>query len=225
VQDGVDGKAKAIFKDGTHLSADLIVGCDGPRSIVRQALVGATDAAVTKMDVHLLNFPASYDKETAMLIRSKHPIFFNSLHEEGWLYWLRVQDVVDPNDPTSWSFQNIFSWTGRPYPGDLPTQAERTAWLKAKAEKYVDPWRSVLRALRDDVTFGIDTVSLWRPIDWSSSSLAGRVTLAGDAAHCMPPFRGEYLMYYDTRGRRPGSCALGAAALLPRCRSNKWDDA
>lgn len=99
------------------------------------------------------------------------------------MFWLSAQDVADVDKPETWLFQLMFSWVGPPRQEELATKEARTAFLKSKASLYVDPWRTVLQAIPDDVSFGLDRIAEWKPFDWSSEPLASRVTLAGDAAH------------------------------------------
>ncbi|TKA80706.1 hypothetical protein B0A55_03701 [Friedmanniomyces simplex] len=186
-------RVTAYFEDGGSITADLVVGCDGAKSVVREMLVGKDAARVSYMDINMFNFPANFDAETARLIRSQHPIFFNCIHPKGWMYMMRVQNVKDPSDAASWLFQSLFTWQGPPGSEELDTQEKRTSWLKSKSAEYAEPWRTILSSIPADATFGIDRVTLWRPVDWSSSPLAGKVTCAGDAAHSMPPFRGQGL--------------------------------
>ncbi|KAK3655385.1 hypothetical protein LTR22_010270 [Elasticomyces elasticus] len=188
-----DTRVTAHFADGESIAADLVVGCDGAKSAVRQMLVGEEAAKVSYMDINMINFPARFDAETAKLIRAKHPIFFNSVHRDGFFFWVRIQDVPDPSDAASWAFQILFTWRDSPNRDELDTQEKWTAWLKSKAAIYAEPWRTILDNLPADSEFSIDRVTLWRPVDWSGSPLSGKVTLAGDAAHNMPPFRGQGL--------------------------------
>ncbi|KAK0882262.1 hypothetical protein LTR87_004010 [Friedmanniomyces endolithicus] len=188
-----DSRVTAHFEGGESVTADLIVGCDGAKSAVRGTLVDAEAARVSTMDINMFNFPAKFSAETSRLIRAQQPIFFNSLHPNGYLFMLRVQDVLDPADATTWKFQILFTWQGPPFVEELDTQKKRTAWLRGKSAEYAEPWRTVLSQIPGDATFGIDRTTLWKPVDWSSAPLAGQVTCAGDAAHAMPPFRGQGL--------------------------------
>lgn len=121
------------------------------------------------------------------------------------MFWLSIQDVVDPDKPASWLFQVMFSWVGQPKQKESDTQEARTAFLKSKASIYAEPWRTVLQAIPDDVTFGLDRIAQWKPFDWSSEPLASRVTLAGDAAHvsdlfnCNPLARGYMILIPQSR--------------------------
>ncbi|EME41451.1 hypothetical protein DOTSEDRAFT_36849 [Dothistroma septosporum NZE10] len=108
-------------------------------------------------------------------------------------FWAAVEDFVDSDKPESWLFQLMFSWYGPPKQDDLDTQEARTASLKSKASIYVEPWCTALRTISDEVSFGLDRIAEWKPFDRSSEPLASRVTLAGDAAHAMAPYRSQGL--------------------------------
>ncbi|KAK3115617.1 hypothetical protein LTR53_004875 [Teratosphaeriaceae sp. CCFEE 6253] len=171
----------AYFEDDKHLDASLIVGCDGSRFVVREMLVGTEAAHVTAMDINMLNFPARFDADTARLIRAQHPVFFNSTS--------RIPRTRRAGR------SRTFSWRGAPGAAELDTQEKRTAWLKSRAVEYAEPWQTVLQRMPADVKFGIDPVTIWSPPagGWSASALAGTVTLAGDAAHSIPAYRGQGL--------------------------------
>jgi len=123
-----------------------------------------------------------------------HPVFKNSYHPAGFMWWQSAQDIKDPNKPETWLFQNCFSWIGAPRPEDFPDPASRLAFWRSKAELFAEPWRTVGAELPKDLKFETDRTTVWRPnMDWSKNELGGIVTLAGDAAHCMPPHRGQGL--------------------------------
>lgn len=194
VQRDSSNKVVATFEDGTSAEGTVLIGCDGAKSAVRPCLVGEKAAELVDLNIHMFNLSCSFPKEIALLQRkSGHPIFKNSYHPAGFAWWQSIQDVKDPNDPESWLFQNVLSWIGDPRPEDFPDQESRLKFWRTKAEDFAEPWKSVGANLPTDVTWKTDRITYWKPVDWSSAPLAGVVTLAGDAAHAMPPFRGQGL--------------------------------
>lgn len=176
---------QATFSDGTVAQGSLIVGCDSAHSIVRECLVGKAAAQLEDLDLHMLNVSCSFPKETALLQRKDHPIFKNSfakINGDSFAWWQSIQDVKDPDKAETWLFQNVLSWIGRPRPADLPDRDSRLDFWRQKAKSFADPWNSVGRDLPAELPVVVDRVTLWTPTDWSEQKLAGRVTLAGDAA-------------------------------------------
>ena len=166
------------------------MGCDGARSIAREALLGKETAKLEDLDINMFNISCAYPAETAKLLRTKHPVMKNCYHPtQNTMFWQSIQDVENPDRPETWLFQNILSWVGAPRPEDLPDQASRTAFFKAKAEEYAEPWRSGILEMPKDLTFKIDRTTIFTPsMDWSQV-FEGKVTLAGDAAHAMVRLR------------------------------------
>ncbi|KAK4989248.1 hypothetical protein LTR50_003354 [Elasticomyces elasticus] len=142
----------------------------------------------------MFNFSCYYPEDVARLLRTRHPVFKNCYHPDGTMYWLSTQGVQDPDKPETWMYQSIVSWRGAPYPQDLPDQAARTAFMKKKAAAFAEPWRSAGLRIPEDLAFPADRCSQWKvPASWADVPLTGLVTLAGDAAHTMPPHRGQGL--------------------------------
>ena len=185
----------ATFADGSSASGSFLAGCDSANSVVREFLVGKEKAKVEDLDINMFNVSCAYPAETSKLLRTKHPNFKNSYHPElGMMYWLSIMDVKEPDRPETWLHQSCMSWIGAPRVEDLPDQASRTAFFHERAAQFAEPWRSAGTKFPENLSFGIDRTTVWDPsVGWSDSDLYGRVTLAGDSAHAMPPHRGQGL--------------------------------
>lgn len=67
--------AIASFSDGSQETGNLVVGCDGSRSIVRNFLVGEDLGKPTDIDLGMINHAVGgYTAEQAVLLRKYHPI-------------------------------------------------------------------------------------------------------------------------------------------------------
>jgi len=63
--------------------------------------------------------------------------------------------------------------------------ATRLAQLKEKASIQAEPFRSAVQWMPEDTEITYNSMAYWEPVPWDNHS--GRVTLAGDAVHPMPP--------------------------------------
>lgn len=59
--------------------------------------------------------------------------------------------------------------------------------VRSKVVSCADPWRSSFLEMADDTKVFNDRLYYWIPKPWDNQG--GRITLAGDAAHPMPPCR------------------------------------
>jgi 2-polyprenyl-6-methoxyphenol hydroxylase-like FAD-dependent oxidoreductase len=208
LQYGNSGKGiTASFADGTSMVGDMVVGADGPHSAVRTELLGKEVAAAKSSNLVSFMSTVNYkDAEKARHVRSGNPIFcmaynpagimnfisgkltllsINSTSDSTLLTILSVQNVLDPEDPTTWSFSISSSWVGQLDP--TLDNAGRLAALKQKiGDNCGEPFKSAIEWIPDDDTTTImGRISYWVTEPWDNHG--GRVTLAGDAAHPMTP--------------------------------------
>ena len=157
------------------VEAAVVVGCDGARSVVRDAIGvglegGRFEQAWLVVDV-LLTAPTDLPD--------------------------RLRQIADPRRPTTYvPFAGPRRrWEFRLMPGDDAEAICRPEAVRALLAPHVDP--GALAVERAAVyTFHDVVAERWR---------VGRVALAGDAAHQMPPFLGQGL----------GAGLRDAAALAP----------
>jgi hypothetical protein len=91
--------------------------------------------------------------------------------------------------PEDWIFQHLFTTYGATI---AETPEERLRVFKKQASAYAEPWKSAVQWLPDDIVISRDRIKYWAaPTPWSTWN--GKVTLAGDAAHPMVPFRAQGL--------------------------------
>jgi 2-polyprenyl-6-methoxyphenol hydroxylase-like FAD-dependent oxidoreductase len=180
----------AHFTNGTTATGTLVVGTEGAQSAVRHTLFPPSKAQTQRLPISAVNLHVHYnDAAKAQFVRQHHPIMTMGIHPDGIWQWISIQDVPDPNDAATWSFQLQSTW--RPKEGESDDNVASLAALKKRAETYGEPFRSANLWIPEGTTVSENKLSYWVPEPWDTRN--GRVLLAGDAAHPMTFHRGQGL--------------------------------
>lgn len=100
--------------------------------------------------------------------------------------------VPDPSDKSTWTAFWHKIWKGAV--ATLPVNRrgrEALDYLKDTTKGLADPFQSLIDNTPTETPCFIDELRTWTTKPFDSSPLAGRVTLAGDAAHPMLIYRGQ----------------------------------
>ncbi|KAJ5293815.1 hypothetical protein N7508_008636 [Penicillium antarcticum] len=182
----------ATFSDGTLVSGSMIVGADGPRSRVRETAMGDAElAATTSFPIFHTNMTVCYnDAEKAKYVREKYPTSYLALSDRSFHAFQSISSMPDgPDHPESWIFHMAMAWMGES--DNTMCYSERLALIKARADGLGEPARSAFMWMPEDTEVHKADISYWISQPWENRE--GRLTLVGDAAHPMPPYRGQGL--------------------------------
>lgn len=200
-----DNGVDFAFTDGTHATADILVGADGIHSTVRKYIApgvvpkySGMVAITCALQRNTLEYPSnicSKDYPMPVAIHGKHGAFV-----------MAPQNVdgseVLAGTQRAWPEQDRAGWDA--------LLADREGLLALFRQGYED-WPRIVQSALDNVP--LDTLAIWpyyvvpKLDQWASPGK--RVIILGDAAHAIPPTAGQ--------GASQGfEDAFTLAALLPR---------
>jgi 2-polyprenyl-6-methoxyphenol hydroxylase-like FAD-dependent oxidoreductase len=188
--DQAAGRVTLAFADGSHASADAVIGADGVHSVVRNIIVGPDEPVHRGRIAYRAVFPASLmngkeigPSRTKWWGTDRHIVIYYTNIERSEIYF-----VTSVPEPAEWLTRE--SWSAK---GDVKE-------LRAAYDGFHDDVRSVLGACPDCHKWAIlEREPLRR---WSD----GRVVLLGDACHPMTPYMAQ-----------GAATSIEDAAVLARC--------
>ena len=184
-----DDRVELTLSDGTQVSGDIVIGCDGIHSSVRRALFGPEQPDFTGHVAWRGVVPA--DRLKGVDLR---PVATSWMapHSHAVTYFLRCGQLVNFVGVTEQSGWRSESWT--------------ESGSKADLRRAFAGWHPIVRAVVD----AIDEPFRWalfarQPLpQWS----LGRATLLGDACHPMLPFLAQGAVMAIEDGAVLASCLL-----------------
>ncbi|KAK3324860.1 hypothetical protein B0H66DRAFT_105494 [Apodospora peruviana] len=190
----------AHFADGTSATGNLLVGADGSSSAVRRVVCGPDRAKNLQLPVRMMGFRTDYPLEKVARIRELDPnLIMGGDPELNTYFWFSFLNMPRPESGVKVADCHMMvSWpTEDPYPGGgkaptiPPTNEERQALVK----ELSSGWAECLKEMVMDIPKSAEMREIglyeWYPRKGDWDSRGGRVTLVGDAAHSIAPFRGE----------------------------------
>ncbi|KAI1648214.1 putative monooxygenase [Daldinia loculata] len=217
-----DDSVTVYFEDGTSATGDILIGADGPYSPTRKYLLGGKDV-IKKPRQGVINgeiILSGRDMEEQLQIGCSCYLVDASLTDEAPSFLFVGLSEAFPDGKSGKYFFNLFwrddeatkkdFWTYSASSEKLyETALEKTKHLPAKFRSIVE--KTGPEGMKNPplhiYTLTMDPELLPK----------GRITLLGDAAHCMPSFRGE-------GGFHALLDALKLGKILAQLRANNTDE-
>ncbi|KAI1634616.1 hypothetical protein F4809DRAFT_651714 [Biscogniauxia mediterranea] len=178
------GKVLLSFKDGTSTEADVVIGCDGIHSRVRQLILGEANPASYPSYTHKYCFralvPMDRAREALGEARTVQRFMYNGPDAHCIIYPVAMGKLLNVllviSDPNPWRA------------GDRHTaRGDR----QEAAAAYAD-WHPHVRAIVDLLPEQLDKWAIFDMFEHPAPYYnAGSVAVAGDAAHASGPHLGS----------------------------------
>ena len=198
-----DDQVIAHFEDGSRAIGDLLVGCDGSGSIVRELLLpkyGNSLGSIPKVvDSNRAIFGGQIDRtsEWDHLLPLNKSGLVRFLGPHSHYMGVCFSERADRSPTVFWAFSEEIKDRGAPwYQFDQGLECRKHVLDHCKQLMEDAPWHANLKKLVCDTPVeAIMTPWLTRTTQFPNSDQfpmvpTGRVTLLGDAAHAMPTEKG-----------------------------------
>jgi 2-polyprenyl-6-methoxyphenol hydroxylase-like FAD-dependent oxidoreductase len=171
----VDGGVRASFSDGSDATADILIGCDGIRSAVREIIdpnaPAPTYAGLINLGGFVRGVPVEADPGTYHMIFGKRAFFGYALAPDGEVWWFA--NVPQPDEPARGSLARIGT----------------DEWKRRLTDMFADdfgPAKRLIEATTHELSAS-PIHTLPRLPRWH----ADRMIVIGDAAHAPSPSSGQ----------------------------------
>lgn len=173
---------RAFFDDGTHADGSVLVGADGAWSAVRR-IVAPDNHAVRRLPCNAVG--TSFYISAANIAKLREQVdtlyFFGTDPKTNtYTFWSMLEQ---PQDPAGmFKMQLYFSWIPKAGDDSLEGLSAREVLLK-KGSTMFKTLRDVMACIPDDEVVSFVNLVETPVVGWDN--WGGKVTLAGDSAHCM----------------------------------------
>jgi 2-polyprenyl-6-methoxyphenol hydroxylase-like FAD-dependent oxidoreductase len=199
----------ASFSDGTHDTADLLLGCDGIHSAVRTLHVDRSCVPEYSGIANMYSLLSASQLPPAVsrlsglntTLTSDGLFALSPTSPRGDIYWFFSRDVALPN-------------TGEAHDGWEARSRQETETWKATLLDVFGPEKSEWKNTLCNVVEQTESVKFYPiyKVPPSATWSKGRCLLVGDAAHAMPPHASQGV-----------SMALEDVFLLSKMLEKSWD--
>lgn len=193
----VDGRVVATFADGTTADGDLLIGCDGIRSRVRQVIDPAARPAryipVLNIGGYVPDLAVDAPVGEFQMVFGRRCFWAYVAAPDGGVVWFANPPRPVEPDPAELAAMTDDDWRG---------------WLlELTADDAAGPFSEIIRAAPGPLS-GWTTYDVPRVPTWHRDGMI----VIGDAAHATSPASGQ-----------GAAMALEDAVLLPRCLRDEPD--
>jgi hypothetical protein len=128
----------AHFADSTSATGSLVLGSDGPSSVVRSVLVGPEAGKALPLEItHSIMQVCYNDAAKAKHVRSLSPVFSFAVARSDVCNFITIQDVSQAERPETWVFTLVVVKAG--FPDASLDDAGRLRILKEQCADLAEP--------------------------------------------------------------------------------------
>ncbi|KAI1753911.1 hypothetical protein F4782DRAFT_494367 [Xylaria castorea] len=191
--DETEDKVKIYFQDGTSTEGDILVGAEGSRSPTRKHILKGEDLVKAPPMAIIQGFCTLHGEELEEQLRLGHSLYMVDMDSINGSPMILLVTLVEVNsDAESGRIGWALIW-----PDERAVKEDFWVYSATAQEQYdyviektkTLPAKYLTSVKRSDPQTALPVLRLYSLM--MDSMPTGRITLLGDAAHAMTPFRGE----------------------------------